>query len=385
MSLIHDGSMFKEDSILDRSRKHGLANPLAVEMFLWDIEVSAELQNLDDQLILKGGAAAQLFLPLEKQRGSTDIDLKSAPSSTEEDISNVMNQLERKLPLLRLERHNPVAPNPKLPLVTYLVIVTSALGVMNGRTLEIKADILLREPELPTVVVENRPTFALDVKRMRVPTLGTSIGDKLLTVAKESVGMTREEDYPKQMYDIDLLSQEIAQADFEDIVNAVASLTPVEAAYRALKTRPEEAIQHVIDLTPGYSRIDTTLGITEHKRHVNSFQQFLVSQSQRLALYDWASRPLRIRFLASLVGMVLNGQIRPPDAVKKLTMAYRIADGMERTPANKIASVRSKLLPMIPERIPHFKELRGKPPSRVFWEAAIPDSLDKLESLLERE
>lgn len=200
MSLIHDDSMFKEDSILERSRKHGLANPLAVEMFLWDIEVSAQLQSLDDRLVLKGGAAAQLFLPLEKQRGSTDIDLKSTPSSTEQDISNVMSQLGKRLPSLSLERHNPAAPNPKLPLVTYLVRVNSALRDMNGRTLEIKADILLREPELPTVVVENRPTFALDVKRMRVPTLGTSIGDKLLTIAKESVGMAREEDYPKQMY-----------------------------------------------------------------------------------------------------------------------------------------------------------------------------------------
>jgi hypothetical protein len=385
MSLIHDNIVFKEDSILERSKKHDLANPLAVEMFLWDIEVSAQLQSLDNRLVLKGGAAAQLFLPLEKQRGSTDIDLKSTPSSTEQDISNVISQLGKRLPSLGLERHNPAAPNPKLPLVTYLVKVNSALRDMNGRSLEIKADILLRDPELPTIVVENRPTFALDVKRMRVPTLGTSIGDKLLTLAKESVGMTREEDYPKQMYDIDLLSQEISPRDFDDIVNAVDKLTPVEASYRELKTRPEEAIRHVYNLTTAYARIDTISGIAEHKRQVNSFQQFLVSRNQRLTLYDWASRALRIRFLATLVSMVLNDQVQSSDAVKKLKTAYRIAGAMERTPGNKVSGVRSELLRMIPEKIPHFKDLKGKPLSRVFWEAAAPNNLDKSESFLEAE
>lgn len=75
MNLIHHKELFTKDSILERSTKYGFANPLAVEMFLWDIEVAAQLQQMDKRLLLKGGTAAQLYLPTDQQRGSVDIDM----------------------------------------------------------------------------------------------------------------------------------------------------------------------------------------------------------------------------------------------------------------------------------------------------------------------
>jgi len=203
MSLIHDGRIFTREWILEKSKEHNFPNPRAVEMFLWDIEISAQLQNVDDRLILKGGAAAQLYLPVDKQRGSTDIDIKAAPSITEQEISGIVGQIQKTLPTLRFRSYTPIAPNPKLPLVTYYVDIKSALELTERKSLPIKADILLEDPGLPTTLVKSRPTFALNVIQIRIPTLGTCIGDKLLTLARGSVGMTKEEDYPKQMYDID--------------------------------------------------------------------------------------------------------------------------------------------------------------------------------------
>jgi hypothetical protein len=72
--LVHDSQFFSRDWVLTRSREHDFPNPLAVEMFLWDCEIAAQFQKADTRVILKGGTAAQLLLPVGQQRGSVDID-----------------------------------------------------------------------------------------------------------------------------------------------------------------------------------------------------------------------------------------------------------------------------------------------------------------------
>jgi hypothetical protein len=374
--------MFTQESILEKSNEHGFSNPPAVEMFLWDIELSAQLQNADRRLILKGGAAAQLYLPVDKQRGSTDIDMKAVPSITEPEIERIVGQVEKVLPTVKFTSYAPAAPNPNLPLVTYSVDIGSALALMGKKSLSIKADILLEDPGLPTTLVKSRPTFALNVFQMKIPRLGTCIGDKLLTLAKGSVGMTKEEDYPKQMYDIDLLSEAPSQEVMVDIVDAVRKLTPVEASYRGLKTEAIEAIRDTCRLTTTFAQVDTPDANSEHKRHIQSFQSFLVSQKQALPLFRWASRALRIRFLATLVGMAVSDQLQLSEATERLNTAYRFAELFEKVPGPQVKEIRLGLLKMITTKIGYFKDLKGKPLSRVFWEAVTPYNLEEIASLL---
>ena len=78
IKLIHAAKYFTKDEILRRAKYYEYPNPLAVEIFLWDCELTAQLQVLCNKMVLKGGAAAQLHLPLEKQRGSVDVDLARA-------------------------------------------------------------------------------------------------------------------------------------------------------------------------------------------------------------------------------------------------------------------------------------------------------------------
>jgi len=379
MNLIHDEAVFAKDTILERSKQHGFSNPVAVEMFVWDIELAAQLQRIDTRLILKGGAAAQLLLPLKKQRGSVDIDMTVRGSATEAEVADSVGKVEKNVPFAHFRPYVPKAPNKKLPLVTYLVDIPSA--IQRRGNIEIKADILLKNPRLPTTEIRNAETFALQVRRITIPTLGTSIGDKLLTLAKNSIGMAREEDYPKQMYDVDLLSLGIAGDAFADIVDAVTKLTPLEASYRGLRTKPHEALRDVQRLTSSYATIDTSIANTDNKKHVSDFQQFLVSQNERLPLFGWASRALRIRLLAGLVDMTLNRTIGASEAEKRLAKADDLARSLGLIPSGNVQQVRNELLSMVPP-VRCFKELRGKPLSRVFWEAATADNLDKVASLL---
>jgi hypothetical protein len=382
MNLIHGEAAFVKDTILKRSNQHGFSNPVAVEMFLWDIELAAQLQRTDSRLILKGGAAAQLFLPLEKQRGSVDIDMTVLGSVSETEIVDVVSKVEKAMPSLRFRPHRPRAPKQKLPLVTYFIDVPSAFQQRDRENLEIKADILLDDAGLPILEIRNVETFAVQVDRIITPTLGSSTGDKLLTLAKGSIGMMREEDYPKQMYDVDLLSLRISADEFAGIVNAVTRLTPLEASYRGLRTKPSEGLRDVQSLMSSYATIDTSIGSKDNKKHVSDFQQFLVNQNQRLPLFGWASRALRIRFLASLVDMTLNRTIIASEAAERLARADGLARLCDLIRGGNVQKVRTELLQRIPWKLPYFKELKGKSVSRVFWESVTPDNLDEVASLL---
>ena len=382
MPLIHDSHFFTSDSILERSKKYDFPNPVTVEMFIWDCEIAAQLQNADARMILKGGAAAQLLLPPEKQRGSVDIDMLATGAFSEGDVSDLILKVTRTVPSLKFSPYEPMEPNPRLPLVTYIADMPSALqGLMRRKNLEIKADILLADPGLPTTEISNVETFALEVLRMKIPTRGSCIGDKLLTLAKDSIGMTLEEDYPKQMYDIDLLSEEMSTSVFADIVDAIRKLTPLEASYRGLDTKPAEAIRDVLKVTARYATLDTSIASPDDKKRVEAFQQFFVSQSQRLPLFGWASRALRIRFMTRLVGMTLDGRMGAKQVVGNLAKARDLAESLNSIQGTKIDEVRSGLLKMITEKPAYFRQLKGKHLSRVFWEAATTDNLDKVESL----
>jgi hypothetical protein len=384
MSLVHDSRFFSRDWILTRSREYDFPNPLAVEMFLWDCEIAAQFQKADARIILKGGAAAQLLLPVGQQRGSVDIDTTATEMIADSEISRMAAVVKEAVPSLNFRLHKPRRPKTRLPLVTYFIDAPTTLGLelTRRKQLEIKADFLLDDARLPTLEVEDVETFALQVKRMRIPTLGTCIGDKLLTLAKGSIGMTREEDYPKQMYDIDLLSRKISEPTFPEIVDAVRKLTPLEASYRGLEIEPSDALRDVHKLSASFGTIDTTIGGADEKKHIEAFQQFFVSRSQRLPFYEWASRALRIAFMVNLVNMALTKETAPANAARILTRAQGLAESLSTVQAQKIRPVREGLLKMIPKRIRYFKELKGKPLTRVFWEAATPHNLDDVANLL---
>jgi hypothetical protein len=74
--------------------------------------------------------------------------------------------------------------------------------------------------------------------------------------------------------------------------------------------------------------------------------------------------------------------MRVDEAVANIVKARRLATSTESIQGSEIDRTRMELLKMITEKTPYLKELKGKHLSRVFWETATPDNLDKVESLL---
>ncbi|MFQ6124203.1 MAG: nucleotidyl transferase AbiEii/AbiGii toxin family protein [Candidatus Heimdallarchaeota archaeon] len=228
--LIHGSKAFSEEELSRRAEKYGFSQPQILELFAWDYELTTQLQELSNELVLKGGAVAQLYLPPELQRGSVDIDIITPLG--EDDLNQRIKKLSRKIRRsispFQIKRYSPKTPQVNIPLSTYHVILPSVFQ----ESCSIKIDVLTSQLGFPTMVLRGVETFALQVSKVKTLSLGTLIGDKLLTLARETIGMEREEHYPRQIYDIEMLTfkrGDLTQIEIRHMAEAIEKLVVEEA------------------------------------------------------------------------------------------------------------------------------------------------------------
>jgi hypothetical protein len=131
-----------------------------------------------------------------------------------------------------------------------------------------------------------------------------------------------------------------------------------------------------------YSLVDMPTGKREIKQEIEKFQQFFVSRSQRRPYYGWSTKALRIRFLASLTCRLLNGEISDREAAQVLASCVNRERCLGNIQGKSIIELRKGMLELAQKEIPHFKDLKGKPLDRVFWQILTPENLEKLSSLI---
>lgn len=380
LKLIHDPKYFTEKSIKQRSERYGFPNHLTVELFLWNCEIAAQLQSHTDKLILKGGAATQLHLPVEKQRGSIDIDMIT--SLSEKKIEDILELTSSQISELSYKKYIPQTPTINIPLLTYFVNIPSLMSDRESN-ISIKTEFLLENLNLPHVTLPNPATFALETRNIKCSSLPCLIGDKYLTLARDTIGLVREEDVPKQIYDVATLSEirELSTKDFIQIKDTISTLIPVETGYRNLQTGEEEIKKSIYSRLEDYCLLGTSYADKEIWKNIQAFQQFYVNYSQRMNQDEWSERAWRLRFLFSQVNSILEGEL-PQIAAKKYSKCMKIAAKMKKVRGSAILDMRKELLKHADFHIPYFKELRGKSLNRVYWQIIKMNNIESVHSTI---
>ncbi len=370
--------LLSKEKLLELSRTAGFTQPQVVELFRWDLELVSQVQGLSKDFVLKGGAAAQLYIPIEKQRGSVDVDLLFPPR--QESLGKVIRVLNRKFasraPFFQFEEYKPKRPTANLPMKTYDVSLPSVLT----DSCRIKLDVLLIEIGVPFHTIKRSKTFAGTVENVTCSTPGALIGDKLLTLAKDTIGIQQIEDYPKQLYDLEMLAYvgSCGVAELTDAVKTVKILTPVEASFRNKHVEPVDALEDVKKTMTDFSSIDLASADRQFKKAVNDFQQFYVSESQMgIKLYEWSCRILRMRFLASLIQLHLKDRLSFQEMERFLSLSKAISSRAKAAKAGELEEARSRLLKLL--KRPGVRELKGKPLDRVFWHTVTPENIEELD------
>lgn len=374
MALLHSPAAFSSEAIRERATRYGFVNPLAVELFLWDLEVAAQLQSVSRELVLKGGAAAQIFVPVERQRGSRDVDIVTAlqEPALDQIVKSAIDQLEG----VSFKLHVPRKPKTDLPLRTYFV---SARSAVQQTPVEVKADFLLEDINLPAIEVVEVETFAARTPKLRCFRPETLVGDKILTLADGSIGLQDMADCPKHIYDICALIESPQFQDFGHAIAAVEILTPVEGRIKGVEVTPDQALSDVVKFAETkLSPIDTSLANEDLRLRFEAFEQFFAPQNQKAKLQEWSARALKVRFVARLTRAALAKQITAREALRSLRLALEHEARLRLVTGDKTATTRKFLLGYQKTQVSYFKELRGKPVHRVFWQVVTPDNLEEL-------
>ena len=169
----------------------------------------------------------------------------------------------------------------------------------------------------------------------------------------------------------------------DDFKKAIDCLTVTEASYRNIDTNTNKVLEDIMRAMDTYSLVDMPTGNVEIKQQIESFQQFYVNKSQRKRKDEWSTKALRIRFLATLAGRLSAGNISNSEVVEHILKCRNIEQNLNKVTGDAVQKLRKEILYLAQTKILHFKDLKGKPLPRVFWQILTVENIEDIKSLIE--
>jgi len=301
---------------------------------------------------------------------------------TEEEVSEIIYRIPSRIPEISFKKHEPISPIHNIPLITYFWKIPSLIPERTS-DISIKTEFLLEDLKIPHVTLPKATTFALETKNIKCYTVPSLIGDKLLTLASNTIGVTKEGDVPKQIYDVATLSElyVLSPDDFAQIQYAMNKLIPVESGYRDLQLEEREVLSDIQTSLQRYCLLGTSGEDGETWNNITRFQQFYVNSSQRKNRDEWAEQAWRLRFLTELIGSMFEGESAQTQAIK-YSSAINTSKKLSEVKGARIIESRKELLKHAKQFTPFFKQLRGKSLNRVFWQVIDRENLEDVQSSL---
>jgi hypothetical protein len=371
--LIHSEEFFAEEYLKSRQKEYGFTQLTKVKTFLWDFELLAQLQRkLGSRVLLKGGAAAQLFFPPEKQRTSVDIDV--IYSGNEKEMQQALDSIHSDFGgdevFFKFTKYNPKKPTKVLPLQTFYVAVPAILAEETYQ-INIKLDFHMID-DIKVKVIDLKGAVALGVPLAFAPrclSAESLVGDKLLTLARGSVGIPpgREADIPKQLYDLNVLTSLQSFENLPDLRLAFGEFLQLEISNAGQAIDERTVYTQIIDTLRRYSTVG---GNEPDSEALKVLKEFRGNYEPRpfMNMLQWETVCKRLEYFSSC----LTG--KSGDAILLIKQADDTA--AQISSAKDRQSLTKKLFSILQSLSPPGKtgRFRNVTPERIFWEIL---SLDK--------
>lgn len=209
---IHSSKSLSKENIIDTSQKYRFSHRDIVESHIWVYELHAQIQRYaKEHCILKGGACAQLYLPINVQRCTVDID--ACTDLTPAELEEIMLSIRYKFNVGKLycsfKEYVPkfIGKTQRLPMKTFLFFLP--FTYKKGRKKEppwIKVDFLFLDIKaMSTNIITKAETIGLKLNYSPICISPYSmISDKLLTFAVNSIGLDtyKVDSFYKNIYDL---------------------------------------------------------------------------------------------------------------------------------------------------------------------------------------
>ncbi len=391
-ALIHDPKCFDRDTLAERLEKLKFNSLARMELFLWDLEIFLQIQALlKDKIVLKGGASAQFYLPIEYQRTSVDIDMICAGGI--EEVEKALAAIERKFngkgDLFKARPHKPKDPKANLPMMTYYMDVPSVctekelFGKKITGTQEIKIEFHFTDEPFAIQQISSPRIFALETKQTyQLLPLDDLIGDKLTTLGPNTIGIPvdRADEQIKQIYDIAwLLKFNWGNINLRRVGTSFLARANSEAHQRALTATMADIFSDMIAQMKQLSVMDLENDKSLLKR-INDFQSLYVRKELNRSPAEWA-------VIGAKIHLLLDYLRRNKDATSPLDSLFQCErnlefDSLQGAEKGRLARRFREEFSKDFEKYSDYpaKVLKGKSPARILWAVANTDNVDELAS-----
>ena len=384
--LINNPVYFRKETIESIGKEFKFSQSIHIEMLLWDFEIFAQLTAIHKDFVLKGGAATQIYLPVEKQRASRYIDL--ATTLTEKEIESELNAVKKRFEE-KVDNNEhfrwSLAKPPKEPkkkieeLHCYELIIPtkvgSSFGKQNASILKIDA---IGYDKLPFKVInlENPSLFNLKFKPFQIISKGSLIGDKLLTLADSTVGILAKneddfESYFKQIYDLSHLTDFFAANEevLNDILFTIENLTPTELRYRKLDKTIKEILVDIIGSLEKkkYFDCDSSELSQNLRESIKNFGANYLNREEWLIQDYWASRISKLQFFTKLLLNLLEKKMDIMEVISIFEKLKTIEDKLTALSGNNIKKMQQNLMSYYKGDLKIGKPLKNKPVKTIFY------------------
>jgi len=381
--LIHNKACFLRKTLESRMELYGLKNIVRMELFLWDLEMFLQIQDiLKDRVVLKGGAAVQFYLPVEYQRTSVDIDMIFC--GTKDEILSVLKIIEDRLEAndryFKFREHIPDNPKTELSLHTFFVPVPSVcydneLRVRGGKQ-EIKVEFISYPCKIDINKLSGRKIFAVDSdKEYNVLSINNLFADKLTTLGPNSIGIQndRMDEQIKQLFDIHaLMTFNMKGLDFDVIKEKYLERAKMETESRKITFDEIYIIKDALAQLSRLAKIDDGKD-KELKKYIDDFQSSYIGRNGRRGYSEWAVVGEQVKYLMELIFIhnMNKEKLNKAFAIEGL-LSFKHLSGAEkgRSINKKEYAGYSRIDP---------KVLKGKNLSRVFWSILNPENIEQIE------
>ncbi len=175
-------------------------------------DVPSITKKIGDNIILKGGAATQFYVPVTSQRTSIDIDMICLASRDEvrQIISEIENEFAGVEDYCKFRLYAP--KNPKLGLDALETYFQTVPSICNEQELfstkgkqEVKIEFIFSKDEFEINKIKQPELFALETeKEFNVLAFENLFADKLTTLGPNTIGISdeRSDEQVKQIYDV---------------------------------------------------------------------------------------------------------------------------------------------------------------------------------------
>ena len=375
--LIGPKAMFEKRSIEAKARK-GI-DPLLLERSLHCVEYVAQMVSAGLNLVFKGGTACQLLVAEGIQRLSIDVDI--AVDCSGDELRTALGSISGKM---GGRTYSPAeVPKKGLDAVPLLMFNISAPTYYPGQKREtmIKLDAVLEAPRYATESHRLAMFYYDSDVRVRTPTTGAMLGDKLSTLGPETIGIPPERavDNAKQFYDIGSLLT--TPFDLADVRMAHRACFDEVSRWRGLSVGYGEALRDLTDWCKVASALQfpppgTNSGklglINTLSKGVEGFGGYIAKENalSKGRLRELASRTALLAKIISLEGdggRLLDFVVTPSRFSRRILEAFpEISD--------KVARVQKKERWHI-----HLNEFRNNPLALASWFGCwYPDDLDRI-------